>query len=379
MRCGAVSITAAMLVARPLRGYAALLPSGDNGAVGSSLAPDYATSATMNRVRGIKVLVVLATVVVLPGGATVAPTAAETPGQPAGMRAGIALKAAESTLLMIKPARSWTRLASVPARERRLIGEPVTENDLSREERAKLQSRATIWVTKATPRAILTYVRSQLPRDATGQGESSSGTSSAPPGPIGPHTSTEIERRYKPDLWREEFTLPPVNDLLRRQALTVNIALATHGRFVVRLEGAAVWEGVRPSYSLLDTNVHVLTITNTFPSSRHVGPGPTVISNPSLVQELVALVNAIPIFEDKGAEFSCPSEKPGETSGTFAVAFGEQPGAPAFAMLEGQPYACGDSFLPIISVPGHRSLELSVEPTLVSMIDRITGLHLPKG
>src|ERR1019366_1987419 len=87
--------------------------------------------------------------------------------------------------------------------------------------------------------------------------------------------------------------------------------------------------------------------TNTFPTSRHVGPSPTVVSDPSLVQELVALVNAIPIFEDKGAEFSCPSEKPGETSGTFAVRFGEQPGAPALATLEDQPYACGDSFLPI--------------------------------
>ena len=64
----------------------------------------------------------LATVVVLAGGATVALTAAETPGQPAGMRAGIALKAAESTLRLIKPARRWTRLASVPVRERRLIG-----------------------------------------------------------------------------------------------------------------------------------------------------------------------------------------------------------------------------------------------------------------
>ncbi len=344
------------------------------------MAPDHVTSATMNRVRGIKALVVLATVVVLAGGATVALAAAETPGQPAGMRAGIALKAAESTLRLIKPARSWTRLASVPARERRLIGSTATENDdLSREERAKLQSRATIWVTKATPRTILTYVRSQLPRDATAHGESSSGTSSAPPGPIGPHTSTEIERHYKPELWREEFTVPPVNDVLRRQALTVFIAQATHGRFVIRLEGAAVWEGVRPSYSLLDADVHVITITNTFPTSRHVGPSPTVVSNPSLVQELVALVNAIPIFEDKGAEFSCPSEKPGETSGTFAVRFGEQPGAPALATLEGQPYACGDSFLPIISVPGHPSLELSVEPALVSMINRIAGLHLPKG
>ncbi len=334
----------------------------------------------MNRVRGIKALVVLATVVVLAGGATVALTAAETPGQAAGMRAGIALKAAESTLRLIKPARRWTRLTSVPVRERRLIGSTATENDdLSREERAKLQSRATIWVTKATPQTILAYVRAQLPRDATAQGESSSGTSSAPPGPIGPQTSTEIERHYKPELWREEFTVPPVSDVLRRQALTVFIAKATHGRFVIRLEGAAVWEGVRPSYSLLDADIHVITITNTFPTSRHVGPSPTVVSNPSLVQELVALVNAIPIFEDKGAAFSCPVEKPGQTAGTFAIQFGEQPNAPAVATLEGQPYACGNSFLPIISVPGHPSLELSVEPALVSLLNRIAGLHLPKG
>jgi hypothetical protein len=334
----------------------------------------------MNRMRAVKALVVLATMVVVAGGGTVALTAAEPPGQPGGMRAAIALGAAESTLRLIKPAHSWTHLASVPAHERRLLSSTATENgDLSREERAKLQSRVTIWVTKATPRTILTYVRSHLPRDATAYEESSSGTSSAPPGPIGPNTSTEIERHYKPELWRQEFTLPPVSDVLRRQALTVFVAKATHGRFVIRLQGAAVWEGVRPSYSLLDADVHVITITNTFPTSRDVGPSPTVVSNPSLVQELVALVNAMPIFEDKGAAFPCPSEQPGETSGTFVLTFAEQPGAPALATLEGQPYACGGSFLPIISVPGHPSLELSVEQALVSMINRIGGLHLPKG
>jgi len=330
--------------------------------------------------RAVTAVAVLATVVVIAGGGTVALTAAETPTPPASVRAGIALKAAESMLQLIKPARSWTRLASVPPRERRLIGSTATEDDnLSREERAKLQSRSTIWVTRATPRTILTYVRSHLPRDATAHGESSSGTSPAPSGPIGPNTSTEIERHDKPELWSQEFTVPPVNDVLRRQALTVFIAKATHGRFVIRLEGGAVWEGVRPSFTLLGADVHVITITNTFPTSRHVGPSPTVISNPSLVQELIALVNAIPIFEDQGAVFSCPSEKPGETSGTFTLMFAEQAGASALATLEGQPYACGESFLPIISVPGHPSLELSEEPALVSMINRIAGLHLPKG
>ncbi|MGH2833016.1 MAG: hypothetical protein ACRDK2_09585 [Solirubrobacteraceae bacterium] len=321
----------------------------------------------------------LATVAVT-GGAMVALTAAETRAQSPAGRAQIALEAAESTLRLIKPARNWSHLARVPERERRLIGSSATENDdLSRQERAKLRSRATIWVTEVRPRAILTYVRSQLPRDATAHGESSSGTSYARPGPPGPHTSTEIERNYKPDLWREEFTVPPVNDVLRRQALTVFIAKAAHGRFVIRLEGAAVWEGIRPGYSLLGTGVHVITITNTFPAPRDVGPSPTSVSEPALVEELIALVNAIPIFEDKGAVFSCPSEKPGETSGTFEVTFAEQPGAPALATLEGQPYACGESFLPIISVPGHPPLELSVEPALVTMLNRIAGLHLPKG
>jgi hypothetical protein len=330
--------------------------------------------------RAVAVLVSVAVVAVVAGGATAALAIAETPAQSPAERAEIALTAAESTLRLIQAGRTWNRLPSVPVRERRLIGSRATQNEyLSPEERAKLESRAKLWVTKATPRAILTYVRSQLPHDATAHGESSSGTSPPPIGPIGPNTSTELERRYKAEVWREEFTIPPVSDVLRRQALTVFVAQATHGRFVIRLEGGAVWEGVRPSYSLLGAAVHVITITSTFPASRNVGPSSTVVSNPSLVHELVALVNAIPIFEDKGAEFSCPSQKPQATSGSFEVTFAEQPGAPALATLEGQPYACGDSFLPIISVPGHPSLELSAEPTLVSMINRIAGLRLPKG
>jgi hypothetical protein len=329
-----------------------------------------------------RAVAVLATVVVaaVAGLARVALAAAETPTQSPALRAQIAANAAEATLRLIKPARGWIALAGVPARERRLIGSRATENvDLSREERAKLRSRATLWVTRSTPRAILTYVRSQLPRDARPQGESTLGTSPPPPGPIGPNTLTEIERHEIVELWREEFTLPPVSDVLRRQALTVFVARATDGRFVIRLEGGAVWEGVRPSYSLLGADVHMITITSTFPASRNVGSSSAVVSNPTLAQELVALVNAIPIYEDKGAAFSCPAENEQAISGRFAVTFAEQPGAPALATLEGQPFACGASFLPIISVPGHPSLELEVEPALVTTINRIAGLRLPNG
>ena len=337
----------------------------------------------MKCVPGVpRAAIVLATVVVVAGvgWTTVVVCAAEVPAQSPSGRSQIALEAAMSTLRLVEPARSWTRLPGVPAHERRLIGSGATENDnLSREERGKLETRATLWATRWTPRAIKAYVRSRLPRDATTHGESSGGTSHAAPGPPGPNTSREIERNYKPEVWRQEFTLPLVSDVLRRQALTVYVAKATHGRFVIRLEGSAVWEGVRPSYSLLGADTHVITITNTFPLSRDVGPSPTVVSNPSLVHELVALVNAIPIFEDKGAKFSCPSEGPGQTSGTFVATFAEQSGAPARATLEGEPYACGDSFLPIISVPGHPPLELDVEPALTKMINRIAGLRLPNG
>jgi hypothetical protein len=220
-------------------------------------------------------------------------------------------------------------------------------------------------------------IHSRLPRDATAHGESSSGTSHTRPGPPGPNTSTEVERNYKPDVWRQEFTLPPVSDVLRRQALIVYVAKAARGRFVIRLEGGAVWEGIRPSYSLVGTNVHVITITNTFPGTLHVGPSPTVVSNPSAVQQLVALVNAIPVFEDRGAVFSCPAFEP--SPGTFVVTLAEQLGAAPVATLEGEPYGCSESFLPIISVPGHPPLELSVEPALVKTINTIAGLHLPHG
>lgn len=327
---------------------------------------------------------VLATIVVAAaaGGAMVALGDAEAaPAQSTSMRARIAAQAAESALGLIKPAQGWTRLPTVPLRERRLIGSRAVEGgNLSHEERAKLKARATLWVTRSIPRAILAYVRSRLPHDATAHGESTAGTSPRPVGPIGPNTLSEIQRHEKVEFWSQEFTLPPASVVLRSQALAVYIARATGGRFVIRLEGRAVWVGVRPSYSFLGTNVHMITITNTFPATRNVGPSPAVISNPALVQELVALVNSIPVFEDKGAEFSCPAEKPQATSeSNFVLTFAEQPSAAALATLEGQPYACGETFLPTISVPGHPPLELDVEPTLVRMINRIAGLHLPQG
>ena len=96
-------------------------------------------------------------------------------------------------------------------------------------------------------------------------------------------------------------------------------------------------------------NVHVITITNTSPATRNVAPNPAIISNPSLVQELVALVDSLPLFEDKGAEFNCPEEKPQATSpSSFVLTFAETPSAAPLATLEGRPYACDESFLPII-------------------------------
>lgn len=337
----------------------------------------------MKPVLGVpRAAAVLATVVVAAaaGGAMVALSdAEETPPQSPAVRVRIAVQAAESALRLIKPARGWIRLPSVPLRERRLIGSRAVENDnLSREELAKLETRATLWVTRSTPRAILAYLRSRLPRDATAHGESTAGTSPPPVGPIGPKTVTEIQHHEKVEFWSQEFTLPPASDVLRSQALAVYIARATGGRFVIRLEGRAVWMGIRPSYSLLGPNVHVITIT--FPATHNLGPSPVIVSNPSLVQELVALVNSIPLFEDKGAEFSCPVEKPRANSeSSFVLTFAEQPSAAPLATLEGQPYACDESFLPIVSVPGHPPLELSVEPALVKMINRIAGLHLPQG
>jgi len=298
---------------------------------------------------------------------------------PTSMRAQVALQAAESALGLVKPARGWTRLASVPARERRLLGS-VDSGNLSREETAKLETRTTLWVTRSTPRAILAYVHSRLPRDTKAQGEESSGTSHTRPGPPGPNTSAEVERNYRPDSWSQEFTLRPASDVLRHEAVVVSIARATDGRFVIRLEGRAVWLGIRPGYSLLGANIHTITVTNTFPVTRNVGPSTVVIANASLVHALVTLVNSIPPFEDKGAAFSCPSEKPqAEPRGVFVLTFAEQAGATPLATLEGQPYACGDSFLPTITVPGHPPLELEVEPALVTTINSIAGLRLPSG
>ena len=102
-----------------------------------------------------------------------------------------------------------------------------------------------------------------------------------------------------------------------------------------------------------------------------------MVSSTSLVLELVALVNAIPIFEHKWQLFSCPDLQP--TPGSFVVTFAEQPGARALATLAGEPYGCGQELLPTISVPGQAPLELEVEPALTKMINRIAGLHLPDG
>jgi hypothetical protein len=291
-------------------------------------------------------------------------------------RAEVAAQAAKATLQLLAPAHSWRRLAEVPPRERPLIGEEVPA-PASSEERGKTQTRASVWVTRSTPREVIAYVRSRLPRDAQLMGESSSGTASPRTGPIGPDPGEEIQRRLKPDAWGATFTLPAGSDVLRSRGLGVYIALALHGRFVVEVVADAVWEGVRPAYSLLGANVHEVTITNTFAADRDAGPSPLVLSDPPLVAQLLAAVDAIPVFEEKNAIFSCPTMGPAAPEEAFTLSFAEAPGAAPLATLRAEPYACNEVFLPVISVPGEPPLELTPEASLVEAIDKATGLHLP--
>ena len=97
----------------------------------------------MKPVLGVpRAATVLATIVVAAtaGGTMVAlGDAEEASSQSTAMRVRIAAQAAESALGLVKPAQGWTRLPTVPLRERRLIGSRAVESgNLSHEERAKL-------------------------------------------------------------------------------------------------------------------------------------------------------------------------------------------------------------------------------------------------
>jgi hypothetical protein len=311
---------------------------------------------------------------VLAGGVKAA-APAEAPASPTA-RAQLAAQTAQAAATLATLPRGSVRLTRLPEHEEKLLGANAVRTpaeSLDREERAKLVEITTLWVTRVAPRQLFAYFGARLP-PGTSEGGSSSGDISFSP-PRGHETLQQIKKREAVNYWSKEYRLPLESSALRLRMVSVYVARATGGRFVVRVDAAAVWEQARPVYSLLGTNVHAVTIATPYQPPEANEPPPVVITTPALVSALVETVNDIPIGEGSGdAPRSCPSESIGAKHRTLLLTFAEQTQGPTIATFQETPSAC--PVIPRITLPGHPPLELSEDPQLIATIEKTSGISL---
>ena len=287
-------------------------------------------------------------------------------------RAVIAARSADAALKLAALGKGATRLrGGVPAGERKLLGSVRTPAEvLGSEEQAKLVQRSAIWVTSTPPAKLFAYLTSRLPRGTRMELSSSGDVSFTPPN--GHETLPEIEKREAVNYWSEEFRLPTDSSVLRLRAVGVYIARAAAGRFVVRVNAAASWERPRPSYSLLGTSVHSVTITASYQPAGPNEPAPVIINDSTLVHAIAEAVNDLPVDEALGGVAkSCPAERVGEKHRVLFLTFSEQEQGPVLATFEDDPSACEPT--PSITVPGHPPVALSEARDLIPKIEKTIG------
>jgi hypothetical protein len=311
---------------------------------------------------------------VLAGGVKAA-VSTEAPASPAA-RAQLAAQSVQAAVMLATLPRGSVRLTRIPENEEKLLGASAVRTpaeSLDSEERAKLVEITALWVTRVAPRKLFAYVGARLPT-GTREGGSSSGEVSFSP-PRGHETLQQIKQREVVNFWSKEYLLPLESSVLRLRVVSVYVARATAGGFVVRVDAAAVWEQARPAYSLLGTNVHAVTIATPYQPPEANEPPPVVITTPALVSALVETVNEIPIGEgSSGAPRSCPAERIGTKHRTLLLRFEEQAQGPTLATFQETPSACSPT--PQITLTGHPPLELSEDPQLIATIEKTSGISL---
>lgn len=311
---------------------------------------------------------------VLAGGVKAA-ASAEAPASPAA-RAQLAAQSVETAATLATLPRGSVRLSRLPKHEEKLLGTNAVQTpaeSLDSEERAKLVEITAFWVTRVAPRQLFAYIGARLSPGTRERGASSGGISFSPP--RGHETLQQIKKREVVNYWSKEYRLPLESSVLRLRVVSVYVARATGGRFVVRVDAAAVWEQARPAYSLLGTNVHAVTIATPYQPPEANEPPPVVITTPALVSALVKTVNDIPLGEGSGSvPRSCPSESIGAKHRALLLSFEEQAQGPTLATFQETPSAC--PVTPQITLPGYPPLELSEDPQLIATIEKTSGISL---
>jgi hypothetical protein len=167
--------------------------------------------------------------------------------------------------------------------------------------------------------------------------------------------------------WDRMFQLPAIPGVINGRDMVVEVASMGNGKTGIRVDSEVAWQPARLASTMVPPTAKVVTISRGRDYSQHPkpAPAPVTITNPTVVRELAALINALPISPLDDAAVSCP---PGIAT-SLELTFRAKAGGRPLAQVQTD-QACGMTDL---TMPGKRLLGLN-NPSDQRIL-ALAGLH----
>jgi hypothetical protein len=203
----------------------------------------------------------------------------------------------------------------------------------------------SFWRAPGRPQAVLAWEQAHLPRGFTPEDAS-----------------------FGPPSWDRTFSLTPLPGVLNARDLVVEVAGASPGQTVIRVDAQVSWQPPRPASEWVPSAARVVTITqlpSLVPHARRP-PAPVMITGLAVVRRLAALVDSLQL-STIGPAASCPAPLGGGIRLTFLA----RVSGPPLAVAQG-PGACG---IVQFSIGGQPQPALQITDSFVPQVLRLAGLN----
>jgi len=164
-----------------------------------------------------------------------------------------------------------------------------------------------------------------------------------------------------PVSWDTVYSLPAIPGVLPRREMNVQAYDVGGGMSVIMADAMVSWQPPRPATEVIPASVRMVTIVG--PGLWHGKPERVTIRSASVVRQLVALINGLPV-STANETIPCPG------GFVFTLTFSASGGQPV-AVASG-PAACGVIYL---TLHGQDEPDLQPAGSYLATVLKIAGLH----
>lgn len=288
------------------------------------------------------VLIVAGVMLAAGCGSAAAPPATRSSGQPTGLTASAtpkqqAVASAQAMLSSFVPPPAAIRLAKQP----HLPGGWDRYPTLGMNSTTQVDA-VGYWRSTGQPKALLAWEKAHIARRYSRQ-----------------------DVIVGPPSWDTVYSLPAIPGVLPQREMNVQVYDAGRGITVIKAEAMVSWQPPRPATEVIPASVWVVTIAASGPWRGN--PTPVTITSTSVVRQLAALVNGLPVALT-GERVPCPM------GAGFTLTF-RPPGGQPVAVANG-PAECGVVHL---TLNGKAEPDLQPPGSYRAAVLRIAGLHWQLG